>query len=102
MWEQYIHVVNKDLLQLEWGYGQEKLKTHEYTSAVYDWGITSPRQLDVNIRVNDSILISSSAERPPELQRWNQPMNMASNAFLRYKMNVRMMVTPVSIQNRET
>ncbi|GMH42708.1 hypothetical protein BSKO_10627 [Bryopsis sp. KO-2023] len=66
--------------------GNKDRSTHEFPSALYDWQESTPRKLDVNIRVNDSIIISSQAQNPPRLQRWNQPMNMAANAFLRYKM----------------
>ena len=50
---------------------------------MFDWQGTSSSRLQVNIRVNDSDAASGGGG-PPDVQRWNQAMNLATNAFLTF------------------
>jgi hypothetical protein len=54
----------------------------EYPSALYDWGSTSDAGLSLSIWVNNSNV--GTIQGPPYLQRWNQPINLAINAYLKH------------------
>ncbi|KAK9803177.1 hypothetical protein WJX72_009746 [[Myrmecia] bisecta] len=54
----------------------------QYTSALYDWGATTRSALYLTIWANDSNA-AESAQGPPVIDRWNQPMNLAANTYLR-------------------
>ena len=55
----------------------------QYPGAIYDWQATNSSSLQVNMRVNDTDAAESDGG-PPDVQRWNQAMNLAANAFLTY------------------
>ncbi|DBA88861.1 TPA: hypothetical protein ACH3X2_000106 [Trebouxia sp. C0005] len=55
----------------------------QYPGAIYDWQATNSSSLQVNMRVNDTDAAESDGG-PPGVQRWNQAMNLAANAFLTY------------------
>ena len=44
---------------------------------------TNSSSLQVNMRVKDTDAAESDGG-PPDVQRWNQAMNLAANAFLTY------------------
>ncbi|RMZ55080.1 hypothetical protein APUTEX25_005706, partial [Auxenochlorella protothecoides] len=54
----------------------------EFASGLYDWRDTSRSAMRVAVWVNNSD-VASRAGGPPDVQRWNQPLNLASSAFLR-------------------
>lgn len=54
---------------------------------IYNWKSTRNRHFDVDIRVN--YVTTIKADRTPKLQRYNAPLNLASNAFLRQQMKVK-------------
>lgn len=53
----------------------------EFVGATYDWRHTSASGLAVSVWVNNSNV--GREVGPPEVQRWNQPLNLAANAFLK-------------------
>jgi len=56
----------------------------EYVGGLYDWKSTAPNgfgALDVAIWVNNSNVALDPG--PPYVQRWNQPVNLAANAWLK-------------------
>lgn len=56
----------------------------EYVGGLYDWKSTAPSgfgALDVAIWVNNSNVALDPG--PPYVQRWNQPVNLAANAWLK-------------------
>ncbi|KAL3149658.1 hypothetical protein ABBQ38_013490 [Trebouxia sp. C0009 RCD-2024] len=55
----------------------------QFPSAVFDWQDTSRSRLQVNIRVNDTNAAGGRGG-PPDVQRCNQAMNLATNAFLTF------------------
>ena len=55
----------------------------QYPGAIYDWQDTNRSSLRVNIRVNDTDAAGGDGG-PPNVQRWNQAMNLAANAFLTF------------------
>lgn len=55
----------------------------QYPGAIYDWQDTDGSSLRVNIRVNDTDAAGGDGG-PPNVQRWNQAMNLAANAFLTF------------------
>ncbi len=55
----------------------------QYPGAIYDWQATNSSSLQVNMRVKDTDAAESDGG-PPDVQRWNQAMNLAANAFLTY------------------
>lgn len=55
----------------------------QFPSAVFDWQDSDSGRLQVNIRVNDTNAAGGGGG-PPDVQRWNQAMNLATNAFLTF------------------
>jgi hypothetical protein len=51
-------------------------------SALYDWHTTNASWLNVSIWVNNTNV--ARAAGPPDVQRWNQPLNLAANAYLKH------------------
>ena len=57
----------------------------EYISALYDWRNTSAAGLAVSVWVNNSnVELEQQGTVPPDVQRWAQPLNLATNAYLKY------------------
>ena len=57
-----------------------------YVSALFDWRDTGAAGLNVDVWVNNSNVAKDqgqTSQGPPDVQRWNQPMNMAANAYLK-------------------
>lgn len=59
------------------------MSCREFVGALYDWQNTSVAGgLWVSVWVNNSNVARQSG--PPEVQRWNLPLNLAANAFLKH------------------